>query len=99
MTSKEYRDFVIEQSGLGDGIMTRRMMGEYLLYYKGRHLGGIYDNRLLVKKTATNECFGMQEAIPYPDAKPMLQVNVDDRDAVREVIIATAEGVKSKQTE
>jgi len=89
-TSKEYRDFIIDQSGLEGEIITRQMMGEYLLYYKGKHIGGLYDNRMLVKKTKTNECFGMPEAVPYPGAKPMFQVNVDDRDEVRDVIIATA---------
>lgn len=49
-TSKDYMEFVIDKSGLGDDIATRKMMGEYLLYYKGKHIGGIYDNRLLVKK-------------------------------------------------
>ncbi len=92
-TSTEYRDFVLETAGLGDEIMTRQMMGEYLLYYQGRHIGGIYDNRLLVKKTGTNAQFGLPDAVPYPGAKPMLQVNVDDRDEVREVIAATADGV------
>lgn len=93
-TSKEYRDFVIEQSGLGEEIMARPMMGEFLLYYRGKHIGGIYDNRLLVKKTATNSGFGMPDAIPYAGAKPLFQVNVDDRDEVREVILATFQGVK-----
>ena len=94
MTSKEYRDFVVEQTGFGDEIMTRQMMGEYLLYYQGKHVGGIYDNRLLVKKAGTNAQFNLSEAVPYPGAKPMLQINVDDRDEVREVIVATAAGMK-----
>lgn len=93
-TSKEYRDFVVEQTGFGDEIMTRLMMGEYLLYYQGKHIGGLYDNRLLMKKTGTNAKFNLPEAVPYPGAKPMLQVNVDDRDEVCEVIAATAAGVK-----
>lgn len=95
-TSKDYMEFVIDKSGLGDDIATRKMMGEYLLYYKGKHIGGIYDNRLLVKKTKTNEQFGMPEAIPYTGAKPMFLVNVDNRDEVKNVIIVTSEGVKLK---
>ena len=95
-TSKEYMEFIIDQSGLGDDIITKQMMGEYLLYYKGKHIGGIYDNRLLVKKTKTNEQFGMPEAIPYTGAKPMFIVDVDNRDEVKNVIIVTSEGVKSK---
>lgn len=93
-TSKEYRDYVIDQSELGDEIMTRPMMGEFLLYYRGKHVGGIYDNRLLVKKTATNADFGMAEAIPYEGAKALFQVNVDDMDEVRAVILATFQGLK-----
>lgn len=95
-TSKDYMEFVIDQSGLGDDIATGKMMGEYLLYYKGKHIGGICDNRLLVKKTKTNEQFGMPEAIPYTGAKPMFLVNVDNRDEVKNVIIVTSEGVKLK---
>lgn len=72
------------------------MMGEFFLYYQGKHIGGIYDNRLLVKKTATNAGFGMRDAIPYEGAKPMYQVNVDDRDEVREVILATLKGTASR---
>ena len=91
-TSKDYMEFIIDQSGLGDDIVTRQMMGEYLLYYKGKHIGGIYDNRLLVKKTKTNEKLGMPEAIPYTGAKPMFLVDVDNRDEVKNIIILTYEG-------
>lgn len=93
-TSKEYRDFVIDQSGLGEEIMTRQMMGEFLLYFRGKHIGGLYDNRLLVKKTATNKKFGMSDAIPYDGAKAMYQVNVDNRDEVKAVVLATYECMK-----
>ena len=89
MTSKEYRDFAVEQMGLLDGIMTKPMMGEFLLYWQGKYFGGIYDDRVLVKKTRTNESFGMPEAIPYAGAKAMYQVNIDNRDEVAEVIKAT----------
>ena len=93
-TSKEYRDFVIDQSGLGEEIMTRQMMGEFLLYFRGKHIRGLYDNRLLVKKTATNKKFGMPDAIPYDGAKAMYQVNVDNRDEVKAVVLATYECMK-----
>lgn len=58
MTSKDYRDFAVEQMGLLEGICTKPMMGEFLLYWQGKYFGGIYDNRVLVKKTKTNERFG-----------------------------------------
>lgn len=69
MTSKDYRDFAVEQMGLLEGICTKPMMGEFLLYRQGKYFGGIYDNRVLVKKTKTNERFGMPEAIPYEGGK------------------------------
>ncbi len=90
-SSEEFKDYVIDQSGLGEDVMTRKMMGEYLLYFKGKHIGGIYDNRLLLKKTTTNAGLGMSEAIPYEGAKPMLIVDVDDSEAVLNAILATAE--------
>ncbi len=80
MTSKDYRDFAVEQMGLLEGICTKPMMGEFLLYWQGKYFGGIYDNRVLVKKTKTNERFGMPEAIPYEGAKAMYQVNIDNRE-------------------
>ena len=59
------------------------MMGEYLLYYRGRLVGGIYDDRLLVKpvKAAITHLPGASYEQPYPGAKEMLLVEeVDDRD-------------------
>ncbi len=90
-SSEEFKDYVIDQSGLGEDIMTRKMMGEYLLYFKGKHIGGIYDNRLLLKKTTANAGLGMSEAIPYEGAKPMLIVDADDCEEVRNAILTTAE--------
>lgn len=55
--------------GMLEGICTKPMMGEFLLYWQGKYFGGIYDNRVLVKKTKTNERFGMPEAIPYEGGK------------------------------
>ena len=54
-TSKEYKDFIIEQLSILSDITYRPMMGEYLLYYKGILFGGIYDDRLLVKKVDNNK--------------------------------------------
>ena len=78
---KEYLDFILGQlSGL-DGIAHRAMMGEYVLYYKGKIVGGIYDDRLLVKPVAAAGALMPDAAYvqPYPGAKEMLLVdNVDD---------------------
>lgn len=90
-SSKEYLDFIIEQlSGL-QGIRYRAMMGEYILYYRAKVVGGIYDNRFLVKATATSETLMPQavRAFPYEGAKEMLLVeDVDDRQFLTELLEA-----------
>ena len=75
-SSREYLDYVLEQlSGLEE-ITFRPMMGEYLLYYRGKLMGGVYDNRLLVKPAAAARALmpAAPEEIPYEGAKPMLLV-------------------------
>lgn len=79
-SSKEYLGFVLEQLSSLDDVTTRAMMGEYLLYYRGRLFGGIYDDRLLVKPMPAARDY-MPEAYlqaPYEGAKEMLLV--DDLD-------------------
>ena len=78
-SSKEYLNFISEQlSGLKD-ISYKPMMGEFLIYYRGKLVGGIYDDRLLVKpvKSALPQA---EYSLPYEGAKEMLNVdNVDDK--------------------
>ena len=89
-TSKEYKDFILEQLDLLDNITCKAMMGEFLLYYNGILFGGIYDNRLLVKIVDTNNKYKMQEQIPYENAKPMYLVNdVDNKELLKEIVIET----------
>ena len=65
-------------------------MGEFLLYADGVLFGGIYDDRLLVKKTEDNSGFGMSEALPYEGAKKMYLVDeVDDKERLKKIIKAT----------
>ena len=82
-SSKEYLYFISEQlSGL-DEIAFKPMMGEFLLYYRGRLVGGIYDDRLLVKpvKSAIEYMQNVSYTPPYDGAKEMLLVvNVDDKE-------------------
>ena len=90
-SSKEYLDFILEQlSGLDD-ISYRAMMGEYIIYYRGKIVGGIYDDRFLVKPTKAAVTM-MPEAdteLPYEGAKEMLLVdNVDNRDFLCELLDA-----------
>ena len=85
-SSKEYLDFVLEQlSGL-DEIRYKAMMGEYIIYYRDKIIGGIYDDRFLVKPTKSAKSL-MPEAnleLPYEGAKEMLLVdNVDNRDFLK----------------
>ncbi len=80
-SSKDYLQFVLEQLSALEGVSYRQMMGEYILYYKGKIVGGIYDNRLLVKavKSAIEYMPNATRQIPYDGAKPMLLV--DDVDS------------------
>ena len=93
-SSKEYLDFILEQlSGL-DGITYRAMMGEYIIYMRGRIVGGIYDDRFLVKSTESSMAM-MPDADrehPYEGAKEMLLVdNVDSRSFLTELLEAMFE--------
>ena len=93
--SKEYLSYILEQLSELNDISYRAMMGEYILYYNGVIVGGIYDDRLLVKETKTNESYNMEEQIPYPTAKPMYAVeDVDNIEKLKEIIKDTFEGVK-----
>ena len=95
-STKEYRDFVLEQLSLVPEITCRPMMGEFLLYADGVLFGGIYDDRLLVKITPSNSDFGMSEALPYEGAKKMYLVDeVDDRERLAEIIEATKNSLRS----
>ena len=93
-SGREYLDFILEQlSGL-ENVTYRAMMGEYILYWRGRIIGGIYDDRFLVKPTKSAVAM-MPEAdreIPYEGAKEMLLVdNVDNREFLEELLTAMYE--------
>lgn len=88
-SDKEYLNFILEQLSCVEGISYRPMMGEYLLYYKEKMIGGIYDNRFLVKPISSVVVL-VQNAIyeaPYEGAKPMLLIdNVDDKAFLSELV-------------
>ena len=90
-SSEEYRDFILDQlSGL-DEISCRAMMGEYIVYYRGRIVGGIYDDRFLVKptKSAVAMMPDADKELPYEGAKEMLLVdNVENREFLQELLNA-----------
>ncbi len=92
-TSKSYFEFIQEQLSELEGIAFRAMMGEYIVYYCGKVVGGIYDDRFLVKPTESAKKL-MPEAeyeLPYEGAKEMLLVdNVESREFLAELIPAVA---------
>lgn len=90
-TSKEYRDYILEQLSEAEGVTQRGMMGEVLLYVRGKLFGGIYDDRFLVKPTASALRLLPEAAreLPYPGAKEMLLVDrVEDRAFLRALVEA-----------
>ena len=93
-SSKEYLDFILEQLSELDGVSWRAMMGEYILYYRGRVVGGIYDDRFLVKPTRSAAALMPEAAreLPYDGAKEMLLVeDVDNREFLKKLLEAMAE--------
>ena len=93
-SSKGYLDFILEQiSGLED-VSHRAMMGEYIIYYRGKVVGGIYDDRFLVKptKSAISMMPNADMELPYDGAKEMLLVgDVENKELLRELIEAMYE--------
>lgn len=90
-SSKGYLDFIVDQLSELDEISYRAMMGEYIIYYRGKIVGGIYDDRLLVKptKSAVAMMPGAELELPYEGAKEMLLVdNVENRDFLRNLLEA-----------
>ena len=94
-TTKDYKDYVLEELNILDNITYKPMMGEYLLYYNNVLFGGIYDDRLLVKKTNSNEKYTLEESIPYESAKPMYYVeDLDNKELLKDIVLDTCEGLK-----
>lgn len=90
-SSKEYLDFVLEQCS---SLSARAMMGEHVLYYGGKVVGGVYDNRLLVKPTPSAVALmpNAPRELPYEGAKEMLLVqNIEERDFLNKLFIAMYE--------
>jgi len=90
-STKEYLDFILEQLSDLDEISFRAMMGEYIIYYRGKVVGGIYDDRFLVKPVKASVAM-MPNAdleLPYEGAKEMLLVDdVENREFLRELLDA-----------
>ena len=90
-SSKEYLDFVLEQlSGLEE-ITYRAMMGEYIIYFRGKVVGGIYDDRFLVKniKAAAKLMPEAELELPYEGAKEMLLVDdIENKEFLKQLLEA-----------
>ena len=76
-TSKQYLNDILGQLAAVEGITHRAMMGEYIIYYQGKVIGGLYDDRFLVKLTRGSKALlpDAPEQIPYEGAKPMLSIS------------------------
>lgn len=99
-SSKEYLDFILEQLSELEGISYRKMMGEYILYYKGKIFGGIYDDRFLIKpvKTALAVIPNPIFETPYEGGKDMILVeNVDDRIFLADLLNAIYDELPEKK--
>ena len=88
---KEYLDFILEQLSELEDVSCRAMMGEYVIYYRGKVVGGVYDDRFLVKPTKSAVAM-MPNAVmelPYNGAKEMLLVDdVDNKEFLKELLEA-----------
>ena len=90
-SSKEYLNFVLEQLSRLNEMTYKAMMGEYIIYFRKKIVGGIYDNRLLIKpvKSAVALMPNATYASPYAGAKEMLLVdNIDDKEFLAKLFIA-----------
>ena len=90
-SSKEYLEYIMEQLSDLDGVSYRAMMGEYIIYYRGKIVGGIYDDRFLIKpvKTAVEMMPDADMELPYEGAKEMLLVeDVENREFLKELFEA-----------
>ncbi len=98
-SSKEYLQFVLEQLSNLDGITHRAMMGEYIIYYNGKVVGGIYDDRFLLKQTKSSVKLLSDAPLekPYDGAKEMLLVDVDNRELLETVIPQIADDLPDKK--
>lgn len=100
-SSKKYLQFILEQLSELEEITYRSMMGEFILYYRGKIVGGIYDDRLLVKSTKSAVAYmpTVSYEFPYEGAKEMLLVDeVDNKDFLKGLFIAMYDELPEPKT-
>ena len=87
-STKQYLDYILNQlSGLSD-VSYRAMMGEFIVYYRGRIIGGIYDDRFMVKRAKSVENMGnIVSEVPYDGAKEMFRIDdIDDAQLLCDIV-------------
>lgn len=92
-STQDYLIYVFELLREVRGVSYKKMMGEYILYKDDVIFGGIYDNRFLVKKVASLEDYNLKDQIPYPGAKPMLLVDSEDPDEIKDIVKVVIKGL------
>jgi len=97
--TKEHKDYILEKLQIVGTIFCRPMMGGYLFYYDNILFGGIYEHdNFLIKKTASNEKYGLREEIPYVGGKPMyLMEDFEDEELLRNIILDTCKDLPKKK--
>ena len=93
-SNNEYLEFILELLREAKGITYKKMMGEFMLYKDGILFGGVYDNRFLIKNVPSLKEYGLKEQIPYPTAKPMLLIDSEDPDEIKEMVIKAVNDLK-----
>ena len=99
-SDENYLTFILDQLAPLEGITWRAMMGEYILYFRGTIIGGIYDDRLLVKDTEVAAALmpDARRERPYEGAKEMLFVDqVDDRAFLQRLVLAEYDALTAKR--
>ena len=85
-SSKEYLLYVLDLLKEVNNVSYKKMMGEYILYKDDIIFGGIYDNRFLIKNTKSLQGYDLKKQIPYPGAKPMLLIDIENSDEIRDYV-------------
>ena len=93
-SNNDYLLFVLELLRETRGITYKKMMGEFMLYKDGILFGGVYDNRFLIKNVPSLKEYNLKEHIPYPSAKPMLLIDSEDPDEIKELVIKAVNDLK-----
>ena len=94
-SNMDYLNYVLELLRETKNITYKKMMGENKHYKDDINFGGVYDNRFLIKKTKSLENSGLKDQIPYPSAKPMLLVDSEDPDEIKELVELVVKNLNS----